>query len=79
VYASNPFGTPRRVNKGEYEEMIIATEKYKDSYIVYIDESKQDVWVNFRPLYFDESSDILISSLFDYSFRPQRLGERLAY
>jgi hypothetical protein len=34
--------------------MLIAKEKYKGGYIVYIDESERDVWADFRPRYLGE-------------------------
>jgi hypothetical protein len=58
--------------------MIITTEKYKDTYIVYIDETVEDIddlpaHVGFECL--RTSTEMRISAILD--FRRRRLGERM--
>ena len=68
--------------------MIIAKEKYKDTCIVYIDESEDKGnsvlsggnWQEFPDRSINGNTDLVITSILDTTFRSrQRIGERLAY
>jgi hypothetical protein len=53
--------------------MIITKEKYRDSYIVYIDETMGNI-EDHSQVYADNSEDIRIANKWDYSLRRPRLG-----
>lgn len=68
--------------------MIIAIEKYKGVYIVYIDESKDERkdaldggnWQEFPDRGINYNTDVRITSILDTTFRSrEKIGERLAY
>jgi hypothetical protein len=56
--------------------MIITKEKYKETYIVYIDESVPDQFESHWQTYPDEDTSILMTNILDRTLRRERLGER---
>ena len=56
--------------------MIITKEKYKNIYIVYIDESIPNQFESHWQTYPDEDTSILMTNIFDFTLRRPRLGER---
>jgi hypothetical protein len=56
--------------------MIITKEKYKNTYIVYIDESIPNQFESHWQTYPDEDTSILMTNILNCSLRRPRLGER---